>query len=223
MQALGADVRVVSHPDHASGDLLAARLKLVRELCETMPLPFWPNQYANEANPRAHAEGTMREIDEALDGRLDYLFVATSTTGTLRGCWDYLRDNDRQTRVIAIDSAGSALFGGTRGPRLLPGLGAGVSSELSRAARCDSLVRVDDLDCVVGCHRLVDREAIFAGASSGGVVFALDALAYSMPSGSRCAVIFPDGGAGYLDTVYNASWVEEHLGCSADRLAALVA
>ena len=63
-------------------------------------------------------------------------------------------------------------------------------------------MRVSDLDCVVGCRRLAEREAILAGASSGGVAFALEAAAADLPAGSRCAAIFPDGGTGYLETVY---------------------
>jgi len=216
MRALGADVRVV---DSDSEDLLAARLKLVAELVSSTEDSFWPNQYANLSNPAAHAEGTMREIDEALDGELDYLFVATSTTGTLRGCRDYLCANDRATKVVAVDAVGSALFGGLPGSRQLPGFGAGVQSELSLGATFDHLLRVSDLDCVVGCRRLVEREAVFAGASSGGVAVALERLAGALPSGSRCAMILPDGGAGYLDTVYDDEWVRSALHCPPETLA----
>jgi len=221
MRALGADVRVVTRPDPETGDLLVARLKLVADLLAATPGSFWPNQYANPANPLAHALGTMREIDEALEGDLDYLFVATSTTGTLRGCAEYLRDRDRSTCVVAVDAEGSALFGGTPGVRRLPGFGAGVETSLSLGAPHDRLVRVSDLDCVVGCRRLARREALLAGASSGGVAFALAALADEMPIGSRCAAIFPDGGAGYLHTVYDDGWVERELGCSPRELAVL--
>ena len=222
MRALGADVRVVSRPDPETGDLLVARLKLVEQLLAEIPNSFWPDQYANESNPAAHASGTMREIDEALDGRLDYLFVATSTTGTLRGCGDYLREHGRSTRIVAVDSTGSALFGGRRGTRCLPGFGAGVETDLSATAEFDELVRVSDLDCIVGCRRLAEREAILAGASSGGVAFALETLAAQMEPGSRCAAIFADGGTGYLETVYDDAWVERELGCPRARLAALV-
>jgi len=222
MRALGAEVRVVTEPDPETGDLLVARLRLVHRLLADIPNSFWPDQYANESNPAAHASGTMREIDEALDGRLDFLFVATSTTGTLRGCADYLRERGRATRVVAVDSAGSALFGGARGTRRLPGFGAGVETALSAGAEFDELVRVSDLDCVVGCRRLAEREAILAGASSGGVAFALEALAGQMDAGSRCAAIFPDGGTGYLETVYDDGWVERELGCDPARLAELV-
>jgi 2,3-diaminopropionate biosynthesis protein SbnA len=219
MRALGADVRVVTRPDRETGDLLVARLKLVQRLLQETPNSFWPDQYANESNPAAHAAGTMREIDEALDGDLDYLFVATSTTGTLRGCGDYLREHGRATRIVAVDSTGSALFGGRRGPRLVPGFGAGVRTALSEGAHFDELVRVSDLDCVIGCRRLAEREALLAGGSSGGVAFAAERVAAQMAPRSRCAAILPDGGAGYLETIYDDSWVERELGCPPARLA----
>jgi 2,3-diaminopropionate biosynthesis protein SbnA len=222
LRALGAEVRVVSRPDPETGDLLVARLKLVAALLESIPDSFWPDQYANASNPAAHAAGTMREIDESLGGELDYLFVATSTTGTLRGCGDYLREHGRDTEVVAVDATGSALFGGVSSVRRLPGFGAGVETALSRDAGFDELVRVSDLDCVVGCRRLVDREAILAGASSGAVALALTRMAREMASGSRCALIFPDGGTGYLGTVYDDEWVERELDCSPERLAVLV-
>ena len=223
MRALGADVRVISRPDPESGDLLTARLKLVAELVRETPDCFCPDQYANNANPAAHAAGTMQEIDEALEADLDYLFVATSTTGTLRGCGNYLREHARDTKIIAVDVLGSALFGGSRGHRPFPGLGAGVETVHSRAAEFDRLVRVSALDCILGCRRLAAREALLAGASSGGVVAAIESLASELPPGSRCAAIFPDGGAGYLDTVYDDGWVERELGCPPDELAAMVA
>lgn len=222
MRALGAEVRVITQPDPQSGDLLSARLKLVAQLLETTPNSYWPDQYSNESNPAAHEDGTMREIDEALGGRLDYLFVATSTTGTLRGCADYLSENARDTRVVAVDALGSALFGGLRAPRLLPGFGAGVETRLSRKVHFAQLTRVSDLDCVIGARRLARREAILAGASSGGVMLALERIAPTLPSGARCAVILADGGSGYLTTVYDDAWVEAELGCPPERLEELV-
>jgi len=222
IRALGASVHVVTEPDPATGDLLVARLALVAQLLERTPGAFWPDQYANPENPGAHAVGTMREIDEALDGAIDVVLVATSTAGTIAGCCDFLRANGRSTRVIAVDAVGSALFGGTRGPRKLPGFGAGIETPLSRSVRHDHVVRVTDLDCVVGCRRLVAREAIFAGASAGGVAVALAGLAPTLAPGTRCAIILHDGGTGYLRTVYDDAWVEAELGCGADELAARV-
>ncbi len=222
LRALGAEVHVVAEPDPVTGDLLAARLAVVAKLLETEPGAFWTNQYANPSNPLAHAAGTMREIDESLGGDIDYVFVATSTAGTLRGCSDYLREQRRATRVVAVDAVGSALFGGIRSARELPGFGAGLETDLSRSAVYDRLVRVDDIDCVVGCRRLAAREAILAGGSSGAVASALRSMAPHMADGSRCALIFPDGGAGYLRTIYDDDWVAARLGRSADAIAARI-
>jgi N-(2-amino-2-carboxyethyl)-L-glutamate synthase len=223
MRAFGAEVRVVDREQAAGKDLLAARLELVRELIAMIDGAYWPNQYENDSSQAAHANGTMREIDEALDGRLDYLFVATSTTGTLRGCCDYLDRECRDTRVVAVDAVGSVLFGGERSERRLPGFGAGVTTGLSKGAWFDRLVRVDELACVIGCRRLVDREALFVGASSGAVASTFDSLADAIEPGSRCVLILADGGAGYLDTVYSDEWVEGELGLDAERVAELVA
>ena len=222
MRALGADVRMVELNPGVGPDPLVARLALVRELAATIPDSYWPNQYENPSSPAAHAEGTMREIDAALDGRVDYLFVAVSTTGTMRGCCDFIDQRRRRTRVIAVDAEGSALFGGARTPRRLPGFGAGVATGLSKGAWFDDLVRVDDAACVIGARRLVDREALFVGASSGAVVAAFDSLAPSMAPGARCALIFADGGAGYLDSIYDDEWVEAELGLDQEAIHELV-
>lgn len=222
MEALGAEVRVVTEPDAETGELLPARIALVREIVAEHADVYWPSQYSNPDNPASHRDGTMREIDLALEGEVDWLFVATSTTGTLRGCWDFIRSEGRHTKVVAVDALGSALFGGVRAPRRLPGLGAGIEPDLSRAARFDDLVRVTDLDCVVGCRRLAKREAILTGASSGGVTAALGLRQAEIPAGSSCVLIFPDGASSYLPTVYDDTWVAEALGCEPHALAEMV-
>jgi len=220
IRQLGADVRVISKPDPQTGDLLTARLAAVREIVASTPGAWWPDQYSNESNPAAQAE-MMAEIDEALEGKLDWLFVATSTTGTLCGCCDYLLEKGSPTKVVAVDAVGSVLFGGERRIRKLPGLGAGVATSLSQRAWFDRLIRVSDLDCVVGCRRLLASENIFAGASSGGVIVALERLVPLLAQASRCAVILADGGAGYLTSVYDDPWVQRELRCEPDELASI--
>jgi len=221
MRALGADVRVVDQPAPGS-DLLQARLDLVERLLREIPDSFWPNQYANESNQAAHADGTMREIDEALDGRVDCVLVAAGTAGTVRGCLDYVRREGRPTRVVAVDARGSVLFGGERGARTLPGMGAGRRSGIVESTTPDQVVMVDEIECVIGCRRLAAREGILAGASSGGVLAALDRLSGSIDRDARCVVILADSGQAYLDTVYNDDWVDRTLDCGPDRLADLV-
>jgi cysteine synthase A len=211
MRAYGAEVEVVTEPDPGTGEFLSTRLARVRELLAANPDAYWPNQYANPLNPRAHHQ-TMREIVEALDGRVDYLFCATSTCGTLTGCAEYIRQCGLPTVVVAVDAVGSILFGLRPGRRLIPGHGASVRPGLLDVSAADRVVHISDVECVVGCHRLVSREGILAGGSSGAIVSALEKIMTEIPDHSSCVMILPDGGDRYLDTIYSSEWVTENFG-----------
>ncbi|GAA1026835.1 MULTISPECIES: 2,3-diaminopropionate biosynthesis protein SbnA [Amycolatopsis] len=216
LRAHNVEVEVIDRPDPTTGEYLPQRIRRVRELVESIPGAYWPNQYANPLNSRAH-ERTMGEIVRALAGRVDYLFCAVSSCGTLRGCADYVRRHGLRTRIIAVDAAGSQIFDGQQPrPRLLPGHGASVRPALFDPTAAHDVVHVTDLDCVLACHRLVAREAVLAGGSSGATVAALSAYADRIPAGSSCVLVFPDGGDRYLDTIYSDSWTRRHLGVTRD-------
>ncbi|WP_033439098.1 2,3-diaminopropionate biosynthesis protein SbnA [Saccharothrix sp. NRRL B-16314] len=211
MRALGAEVEVVTETDPATGEYLPVRKRRVRELLALMENAYWPNQYANPANPQAHRT-TMREIAESVPGGVDYLFCATSSCGTLRGCAEFVRDHRLPTTVVAVDAAGSAIFAPPTGTRLFPGHGAATRPALHRDGLADAVSIVDDLECVVGCRKLAAREAILAGGSSGAVVAALAAMRERIPAGAACVLILADRGERYLDTIYDDDWVAEHFG-----------
>ncbi|MEU3528573.1 2,3-diaminopropionate biosynthesis protein SbnA [Streptomyces sp. NPDC038707] len=211
LRAYQVTVEMVTQVDPETGAYLPMRLKRVRELVAAIPGAYWPNQYANPLNPRAHQQ-TMHEIAQALDGKVDYLLTSTGTGGTMTGCAQYIRDHGLSTTLVGVDALGSVLFGGVSGPRLLPGHGAAVRPALFDPALADEAVIVSDLDCVVGCRTLARREAILAGGSSGAVVAALGKLADRVPPGSNVVMIFPDRGDRYLDTIYSDDWVRAHFG-----------
>lgn len=212
LRAYGAEIDVVLEPDPQSGEFLQARIQRVQELLDSIEGSFWPNQYANTGNSESHYHTTMHEVATALGGKVDYLFVPTSTCGTLRGCSEYVRDHGLGTRVIAVDAFGSLIFGNVRAKRMVPGLGAGLRPPLCDTSLVHDCVHVTDLDCVVGCRRLMEREAIFAGGSSGGVLAAVDACAERIPTGAVAVAILPDRGERYLETLYSDAWVREHFG-----------
>ena len=217
IEAYGARVDLVDKPDPESGEYLKARLKRVQQILASVPNGFWPNQYANAHNSGAHYGSTMPEIAASLGNDIDYLVLSTSTCGTLRGCADYIHDRGLKTKVVAVDAMGSVIFGRPSGKRLLPGHGAGIVPPLFKPDLADIVVHVSDLDCVLGCRRLVQQEAILAGASSGGVISAIERLAAEgvIAPGARCAAILADRGERYLDTVYSDAWVQEKLGSEA--------
>jgi cysteine synthase A len=211
LNSYGAEVDMVLEPDPETGEFLQARINRVQQLLHKTENSFWPNQYSNEYNPIAHHE-TMREIASALNDQVDFLFCATSTCGTIRGCVEYLRKHRLSTRIIAVDAKGSVIFGGKKAKRLIPGHGAAVRPRLYEPDLADDHLLMTDLDCVVGCRRLVRSEAILIGGSSGAVLMAVDRLKEIIPPDSTCVVIFADRGERYLDTIYSDEWVSEHFG-----------
>ena len=218
IEALGGEVSMVSEPDPETGDLLTARFHRVEQLLEEIPGAVNLYQYGNPANPRAHYEGTMREIAEATGGDVDVLMAAVSTTGTIGGCSAYIRDHSLATRTVAVDAVGSVLFGGKAAPRPLPGMGAGLVTDLSRQVEPDLVLRVSAFESVVGARHLARSEGILAGASTGGIVHALGGLVPTLEAGSRVVLIVHDGGVPYLDTVYDDAWTLKTLEADGQRI-----
>ncbi|MBF0200355.1 MAG: 2,3-diaminopropionate biosynthesis protein SbnA [Desulfamplus sp.] len=212
LEVYGAEIDMVPKPDPQTGEYLHARVARVKELKEKIPNSYWTNQYANPYNPGAHHQ-TMHEIIQVLDRKIDYLFVTVSTCGTLRGCREYLRFFGlMDTKVIAVDARGSAIYNDPPVKRIIPGHGAARIPELMQPDLQDDVVHVTDIDCIAGCRRLLHTEAILAGGSSGGVLTAIEKYSPRIPDGSVVAAIIPDGGDRYLDTIYTDEWVEKNFG-----------
>ncbi|WP_127587641.1 2,3-diaminopropionate biosynthesis protein SbnA [Paenibacillus koleovorans] len=215
IRSFHGEVDLVEVPDAETGEYLPARIRRVQELVASIPHAYWTNQYGNPDNALAHETMTMAEIGEQL-GPIDYLFCGVSSCGTIRGCADYVRRQGWATRIVAVDAAGSVLFGGEKGPRKFPGLGAAITPGLYRSDAADRVVKVSDADCVRGCRDLVRQEAILAGASSGGVIAAVSRLRAEIPAGAVCVALLPDRGERYLSTVFHDAWVERELGYRAE-------
>lgn len=216
--AFGATVEEVTIPDPATGELLPARLRRVRELLEETRPSFWPNQYANLANAQAHMV-TCREIFDQLGRAPDYIFCATGTCGTLRGCADYVQQQGASTALVAVDAVGSRIFGDEPQRRLIPGLGSAIRPPLVEGLTLDRILHVSEMDAVIGARRLLDTEAILAGGSSGAVMAALSRCEDILSRPATAVVVLADSGERYLDTIYDDRWVAEHIGVTPAALA----
>ena len=194
LRAYGANI-VTVHEPHPEGGFLAARLEKVNKLLTRVPNSAWTNQYQNPNNPKAY-QRTMTEIMQALDNNLDYLFVATSTCGSLMGCINYVSNKKLKTKIIAVDAVGSVLFGDKVGKRKIPGHGAGVASHFLDRDKVFEVIHVSD---------------ILSGGSSGGIFAAYQKYRHRLPQNSRSVLLFADRGARYLDTIYNPEWVKQHI------------
>jgi cysteine synthase A len=205
-----ADVELVDCNTSSRDNLLEARLLRVEELRQKFPDLYWTDQYSNPANSRAHWT-TMKEIVDELGRSPDYLYVATSTCGTLAGCVQYTRNRGLKTTFVAVDAWGSVTFDGEPGIRRLPGHGISVMPKLYKRDLADRVYRSTERQCVNGCLRLRDKEAIIAGASSGAVISAvMDHVTQEQLPHDACVVaILHDRGDRYLDTIYSPEWVAQ--------------
>jgi N-(2-amino-2-carboxyethyl)-L-glutamate synthase len=222
MEALGAEVHVVTEVADPARGLLGARMDYVRTRCATDPRYVWLNQYENQDNWQAHYRQTAPAIDRQFPD-LDVLFVGAGTTGTLMGCARWFREHRPSVRIVAVDVVGSVSFGGPASTRMIPGLGMGVRPPLLNESYIDELVMVEEADTVRACHRLARRGFLFGGSTGTVVSGATSWLARNGRDDLTAVTIAPDLGERYLDTVYQTNWLQSLYGddvLSSDELAA---
>jgi cysteine synthase A len=209
LRQLGARVEMVTKPDDYGG-YLHTRIERVQELVAEIPGAYWIDQYANELNTRCHYDGIGSEIVEALGMRVDVFVAAVSTTATLIGASRRLRDAWPDVHVVAVDAAGSVIFGGPAGRRDLPGIGSSRRPELLVDEEVDEVIYVDDYDAARGCRALLRGEGILAGGSSGAVIAAVQRIVPTLSRDARVVTLLPDRGERYMDLVYDDEWVADH-------------
>jgi cysteine synthase B len=165
-------------------------VRLALELAEREPRFFMPFQYANEANPRAHYQGTGAEIAAALD-RVDVLVAGLGTGGTLMGAGERLRESFPDVVVAAAEPLpGDPVMG-------LRSLDEGYVPPILDVGKLDRKLLVSNEDAVAAVHALLDEEGVFAGVSSGAVVHVARRLAGELDEGVVVCVL-ADAGWKYL-------------------------
>ncbi len=185
LQLYGAKIHFSPAEEGSNG---AVRVAL--ELAQREPRYFMPFQYANEANPRAHYEGTGAEIVEALP-RVDAIVAGLGTGGTLMGAGERIRESNPDVLVAAAEPLQGDLVYGLRS------LDDGYVPPILDVSRLDRKILVTNEESVQGLRMLLDREGIFAGVSSGAVIHVARSLAAEMPDGVVVAIL-ADGGWKYL-------------------------
>src|SRR5712691_4761996 len=175
----------------------------VIELRTTLPNAWYPQQFYNQANPRAHREGTAVEIWEDTQGAVDLVVIGVGTGGTLTGVAEGLHARKPSVEVVAVEPASCAvLSGGRPGPHRIEGLGAGFQPDTLRIDLIDRVIPVTDYDAVATAIRLMQEEGLSVGISSGAVAWAaLQEVSKEQNRGKMIVTIFPSAAERYLHTV----------------------
>jgi cystathionine beta-synthase len=170
-----------------------------------------PDQYHNDANPKAHHATTGPEIWDATEGRITHLVVALGTGGTVTGIGRYLKERNPDVVIVGADPAGSVYSGATPHAYLTEGIGEDFWPSTYDAGVCDVVVRVSDRDSMLMARVATMREGILMGESSGTALWAALQVARDLSdSDAVFVVILPDSGRNYLGKLYSDRWLREN-------------
>ena len=211
LRAYGAEVVVA--PTDVAPDSPQSYYRVADRLTEEIPGAFQPNQYFNEANPRAHYESTGPELWEQTGGRITHLVCGVGTGGTVTGTVRYLRERKPDLEVIGADPEGSIYSGGPESvrPYLVEGVGEDFWPQTFDPSVVDRWITVSDRDSFLTTRRLALAEGILAGGSGGLAVHAALRVAAEVEDPeAMIVVILPDGGRSYLSKIYSDNWMRQH-------------
>jgi cystathionine beta-synthase len=207
LRAFGAEVVIC--PTAVEPESPESYYSVSARLAEEIPGGYKPNQYANDANPRAHYETTGPEIWEQTGGELDALVISVGTGGTISGSARYLREQKPDLLVVGADPEGS-IYSSTVHPYLVEGIGEDFWPETYDPTLVDEYVTVSDRDSFLTARRLARDEGILAGGSGGTAVHAAIQVANRLGAGKTVVTLLPDGGRGYLSKFYDDNWMIEY-------------
>ena len=197
MKAYGAEVVLT---DGSKG--MQGAIDRANELAAEISNSFIPGQFTNPANPAAHEATTGPEIWRDTDGKVDILVAGVGTGGTLSGAGKYLKAQNPDVQVVAVEPAGSPVLSeGTAGAHGLQGIGAGFVPDTLDTTVYDEVIAIQDEEAFEAGRELAGKEGLLVGISSGAAVAAARKLAERPEnSGKLIVVILPDTGERYLTT-----------------------
>ncbi len=193
MRALGGTVVVTPTQEGIAGAQRRAR-----EISSASPRTVYLDQFANPANPDAHADTTGPEILQQTGGRLDAVVIGCGSGGTFSGVVRYLKEHEPDLLAVAVEPQGSVLGGGDPGPHEVEGIGMDTVHDTVDVALIDEVMIVSDPDAFRCVRALALECGLMVGSSAGAAVHAAVEVSRRLGTGRRVVTVIPDAAERYL-------------------------
>ena len=197
MKAYGAELVLTPGSEGMKGAIAKAK-----ELASQIENSFIPGQFENPANPQAHYKTTGPEIYSQTEGKVDIFVAGVGTGGTISGIGKYLKEQNPNVKVVAVEPASSPVLStGKGGAHKIQGIGAGFVPDTLDTKIYDEIITVENEDAFASGKEVAKTEGILIGISSGAAIQAAKELAKREENkGKTIVVLLPDGGGRYLST-----------------------
>ncbi len=209
LEALGAEI--IRTPTEAAWDAPESHIGVANQLQKILPNAHILNQYGNPDNPNAHFEGTGKEIVEQTGGKIDILVLTAGTGGTLSGIARRVKQDIPGVRVVGVDPVGSILAGPAAiGSYKVEGIGYDFIPDVLDRDIVDEWVKTEDRESFLMARRLIRKEGMLIGGSTGSAVWAAVQMAKKYGPNKRVVTLAPDSVRNYMTRFLDDAWMRSN-------------